>query len=152
MQIQDSSTTRITVRRLDGSTEVVTKPGAITDRGLRQRMVHATRAAGRGEIVAWEIVAPAPTPEQRAWDAWQRAAGAAETAFDRRFDDGGTGIGSTRARHAQSRLEAARAAYLAAYGEDAPSYAAHREAQRAEREARERFHAPAVARALRGED
>lgn len=48
--------TRIKVQRPDGTIEIVTRPGTITDRKLREQMAEATRNAGKGEIIGWEIV------------------------------------------------------------------------------------------------
>lgn len=58
--------TRITVRRPDGSTEIVAKPGTIIAPAMRRKMEQATRDAGRGEIVGWEIIGqPASGPTMR---------------------------------------------------------------------------------------
>jgi hypothetical protein len=48
--------TRITVRRPDGTTEIIERPGTIIDAGVRRKMTEATRAAGKGEIIDWQIV------------------------------------------------------------------------------------------------
>lgn len=53
--------TQITIQRPDGTTETVTKPGTITSQSVRRQMTSATRAAGRGEIIGWQIVGQAPT-------------------------------------------------------------------------------------------
>lgn len=50
--------TKITVRRPDGTTEIVERPGTITDMAMRRKMEQATKAAGKGEIIKWEIVQP----------------------------------------------------------------------------------------------
>lgn len=47
--------TQIKIQRPTGEIEIVIKPGAIVSNDLRQRMIDATRNAGKGEIIGWTI-------------------------------------------------------------------------------------------------
>lgn len=56
--------TRITVRRPDGEIETVMQDGKFYTHATRRKMVEATKAAGRGDILSFEEVVPEPTLEQ----------------------------------------------------------------------------------------
>lgn len=119
----------ITVQRPDGTIEEIAKPewGTRMTRPEEVAKVRqATRAAGRGEVLSIEDRRPAPNPEAEAYLAYVLAVEAARSAERNRFEDGGTGLGFRRAAEALARAEAARAAYLATYGEG-PSLLAARE-------------------------
>jgi len=49
------ATTTIRVQRPDGTIEAIVKQMAITGSKLRSQYEDATRAAGRGEIIGWEV-------------------------------------------------------------------------------------------------
>jgi len=53
--------TQITVKRPDGTTEIIEKPGTVLDAAMRRKFEAATKAAGRGDIIRWEIVGKPPT-------------------------------------------------------------------------------------------
>lgn len=88
--------TVIRVRRVDGTIENVERSGHITDAATRRKFEAATRAAGRGEIIGWELRGP-----RRRSVVSQRTASHGLYARDRRVckgcgrigDDGNCGLG-----------------------------------------------------------
>lgn len=57
--------TRITVKRPDGTIETIDKSGEFFTSFVRGKMVAATKAAGRGEIISFEEIVPPPTLEEQ---------------------------------------------------------------------------------------
>jgi hypothetical protein len=63
-----ASGTRITVRRPGGEIETVMQEGKYFTQVVKRKMTEATRAAGRGEILSFEEIAPEATLEEQRRD------------------------------------------------------------------------------------
>lgn len=57
-------TTTIRVRRPDGTIEEIVKPGTIIEAATRRKFEDATRSAGRGEIIGWQVNGARTAPAQ----------------------------------------------------------------------------------------